>query len=118
MFRRFLGVLSLLFFFSGSVHAAELAPKGTCQRKFQRGLLNMGLAPLEITHALAQEKREDKAFIPWVMGLGRGSWLAAIRAFVGVYETATAPFPIPPRYRPIVLPEFSLEYLGLLKDES
>lgn len=81
--------------------------------------MNMALAPLEITHALAQEKKENKALIPsWLVGLGRGSWFALLRAFTGIYEVVTFPIPIPPRYEPIMLPEFPLEPLGLLKDES
>ena len=80
--------------------------------------MNMAFAPLEITHALALENREKKTFLPWFMGLGRGSWLAVIRAAVGVYEVVTFPFPIPSGYQPIVLPESPLEYLGPSKDET
>lgn len=100
-------ILFIFLFVSPIAQAAELEPPGTCQRKFQRGVL-----------AMAQEKKENKAFIPWFVGLGRGSWFAAVRALTGVYEVLTAPLPLPPHYQPIVLPESPLEYLGPFKDES
>lgn len=113
-------LLFVLLFLSQTAQAAELETKGTCRRKFQRGILNVAFSPLEISQALAEEKekRQHQAFFPSFVGLGRGSWFAALRAFSGVYDIVTAPFPIPPRYEPIMHPEFSLEYLDLLKDEA
>lgn len=111
-------LLFLLLFFSQSAQAAELVAKGTCGRKFQRGILNVAFSPLEITHAVAQENRRNKFPIPWANGLAQGMWLGAIRATIGVYEVVTAPIPSPPRYQPLMYPEFSLEYLDLLKDET
>lgn len=111
-------LLFILLFLSQTAQAAELETKGTCGRKFQRGILNVAFSPLEITHAVAQENRRNKFPIPWANGLAQGMWFAAIRATIGVYEVITAPIPSPPRYQPLMDPEFSLEYLDLLKDEA
>ena len=110
--------LLVLFFLPRPARAAELEAEGTWRRKFQRGVLNTAFAPLEITHALAEENRRDKFPIPWASGLAQGMWFAAIRASVGVYEVVTAPIPSPRRYQPLMLPEFPLEYLDPSKDES
>ncbi len=110
----FLLLLSPLFL--PRAEAATLAAKGTWQRKLQRGFLNAAFSPLEISNEMAKEKRDEKAFIGWLNGLGRGSVFAVLRAFSGVYDVVTFPLPAPSGFGPIYEPEFALEYLGLLKE--
>ncbi len=108
--------LALNLFFSDA-RAAQLAPQGTSERKLQRGFLNVVFSPLEISHALAQENKQEEWF-NWVNGLGIGSWFAVIRAATGIYDLVTAPIPFPSNYEPTLQPEFALEHLGLLKEEG
>ena len=99
-------------------HAAELAPEGTPQRKFQRGILNTFFAPVELSHALAQEKTKDEWLPSWLDGFGRGSVFMFVRAVTGIYEIVTAPIPSPPDYRPPYHPEFALERLNSPRDAA
>jgi putative exosortase-associated protein (TIGR04073 family) len=116
----FLLLIGLLL--TSVAEAATLAAEGTWQRKFQRGVLNAALSPLEITNELALEKKREiksgSGSFGWVIALGRGSWFAVLRAFSGVYDVVTFPLPLPSSYGPVYEPEFSLEYLGLLKKPS
>lgn len=112
-------LLVSLFLFLPHLTASELAPKGTWQRKFQRGLLNTAFAPVELSRVLAREKKRDTTVLPsWIQGASEGIYFTAIRAVTGVYEVLTAPIPCPPGYQPFMKPEFALEHLGVLKDEE
>ena len=121
--------LILVFFLLGfclsspAQASSSLAPKGTAERKFQRGLINIAFAPVEISYALADKdlgvKREN--FPPsWLTnGILRGSYFAVVRAFTGIYDIVTAPFPRPESREPFLRHrEFALQHLGLMKDES
>lgn len=99
------GFLLSLCFVTNS-YAAELAPEGTRERKFQRGLLNTALAPLEITHALKQAEKKDALIPSWMTAGFGGTVNAGIRAVTGLYEILTAPIPWPRNYRPIYRPEW------------
>lgn len=114
----FLVMILNLFLFSGGEVSSAIAPKGTWRRKLERGFLNTAFSPLEISNALAEEKVKGDNFPSWVIGLARGSYLAVLRAATGIYDVVTAPLPLPPRYEPTLLPEFSLDYLPSSKGES
>ena len=122
----------LLFACNPGLSTAELAAPGTPARKFQRGLLNMALSPIEISHELDKEKKRDTFLPSWVSGIMRGSFFAAGRAFTGAVETLTffAPFPagfslnqhgkvrgpmksssFPDHYAPLIQPEFPSDHL-------
>lgn len=106
-------LLQLLF----DAQAAELAPQGTRARKFQRGLLNVVFAPIELSKTLDSEKTKDNWVPSWGHGLLVGLINTGIRAMTGAYEILTTPIPSPPRYAPLYHPEFSLEHLGVLKQD-
>ena len=113
----------IIFMSASSAFAAELAAKGTAERKFQRGLMNVAFAPVEISYALADKEKgvKNENFPPsWITnGLLRGSWFAMLRAFTGIYDIVTAPFPRPESREPFLRHhEFALQHLDLLKDES
>jgi putative exosortase-associated protein (TIGR04073 family) len=104
---------SFLFFLpSLPVFAAELAPEGTPARKFQRGLLNVALSPIEISHELEKVKSQDKWFATWIPAAFQGTVGMTIRVLVGIYEIATFAVPSPPDYRPVLNPETPLGHLG------
>ncbi len=102
----------LLLLASTSAFAAELAPEGTVERKFQRGLINTLLSPMEISHGLkVYENKSSPLFPSWLWGAAKGVIDMGIRATVGVYEMVTAPIPSPPDYRKIYTPELAVELL-------
>lgn len=110
-------IFTFLFLLSSSVFA-ELAPPGTRERKFQRGLLNTAFAPLELTTALEKVKKKDSLVPTWFTGAAAGVISMVIRAFTGIYEILTFPIPSPKNYEPAYEPEFALEHLGFLRDEA
>ncbi len=97
------------------LYAAEMEPKGTALRKLQRGVLNIALSPIEISHELHKEKKKDEYFPSWVSGLGRGIIYTAGRALSGVYDLVTAPIPVPSHYEPLIYPELVTEHLEDVK---
>ena len=98
--------LGACLFLVQNAHAAELEPSGTPMRKLQRGFLNVALSPIEVIHALDQEKNVDSVIPSWFAGLGRGSIYMVGRVMAGAFEMATFPLPLPSGYEPIVEPEF------------
>lgn len=110
--------LVFLLLFSSSLPAEELAPPGTRERKFQRGLLNVAFAPVELTTELEKVKKKDSLIPTWITGGAAGVISMVIRAFTGIYEILTFPIPSPKNYEPAYKPEFALEHLGSLKDEA
>ena len=117
----------LLIFYSifllhiSNAGAAPLAAQGTGERKFQRGLLNVAFAPVEISYALADKRAKGEELPPSWIGNGvlRGCYFATLRAFSGLYDIVTAPFPRPADHKPLLRHrEFALQHLGLLENES
>ena len=90
---------------------AEIQGEGTPQRKLQRGFLNIALCPIEISHELSKEVRNDTVPPSWIAGLCRGSIYAVGRALVGVYEIVTFAIPLPAHYKPVLSPEFEWQHL-------
>lgn len=94
--------------------AAELAPQGTAERKFQRGLINTFFAPVELSYALADDRAEGEQLVPaWIgNGVFRGLYFTALRAFSGIWDLLTFPFPRPAQYKPLLRHrEFALQHL-------
>lgn len=102
-------VASMLFL--SNLYAAELAPEGTRERKFQRGLLNTAFAPLELSKQLSEVRHQDKWLATWIPAGFWGSVHTVVRAVTGVFEIATFAIPSPPEYRPPLQPEFALEHI-------
>ena len=107
----FLAMTAIFFIFVSSTNAAELAPEGTRERKFQRGLLNTAFAPAELSKQLAEARHQDKWLATWIPAGFWGSVHTVVRAVTGIYEIITFPIPSPPNYRPILKPEFALQRL-------
>src|SRR5262245_37990577 len=82
----------------------------TAGRKFGRGLAGMTTAFLEVPGNMVAETdhRGPAAGLPLGFAIGLG--MIVPRVLVGVYEFVTAPFAVPPGYRPILHPEFPWDY--------
>lgn len=98
-----------------AAYAAEMEPKGTAMRKAQRGVINMVLCPIEISHELHKEKKKEEYLPTWLSGLARGLVFAAGRALSGAYDLLTAPVPVPSHYEPLIYPELVTEHLEDVK---
>lgn len=103
---------------SNAETSSGVAPQGTRERKFQRGLLNVAFAPVELSQSMAEAKNVKGDEFPSVlsMGIPRGVWRGSLRALTGIYEILTFPFAAPPDYQPVIRPEFPLEHLGLMQE--
>lgn len=104
-------LLSLLVLAQPAFAAPAMEAKGTALRKLQRGVINMALSPIELSHELHKEKRKDGYLPSWVSGLGRGSVFTMGRALSGAYDLLTFPVPLPGGYEPLVYPELVTDHL-------
>ncbi|QSA96591.1 exosortase system-associated protein, TIGR04073 family [Methylococcus sp. EFPC2] len=78
-------------------------------QKFGRGLAGMTCGVLELPGNIVKETRA-KGPIGIPVGLALGVGMIVTRELVGVYEFLTAPFPVPPGFRPILSPEYPWDY--------
>ena len=95
----------------GTLAAVSTEPAGTMGRKFQRGLVNVALSPIEVSYELSKERRKDEYLPTWVNGLLRGSAFMGGRALSGLYDIVTFPLPVPSGYAGLLKPEFVTEHL-------
>ncbi len=82
----------------------------TAPRKFGRGLAAMTGGFLEVPGNIVAETRARGPGEGIPLGFATGLGKIVVRELVGVHEFVTAPFPIPPHYRPIIEPEFPWGY--------
>lgn len=89
---------------------AAVAADGYCQnmgRKAFRGIANVALSPFEIPKTVVNTfYKELGACDSIFLGIPNGIANMVKRCAIGVYETATFPFPFPEGYMPIMEPEF------------
>jgi len=110
--RKALAILTALLIFAQPAFAAtQMEPKGTMMRKFQRGFINIGMSPIEISHELHKEKRTDAYLPTWFTGAFRGSAFMVGRALSGAYDLVTFPIPLPSGYEPLLYPELVTDHL-------
>lgn len=112
--KKFFPALSILMALSlvpPFAFAAHVEPAGTPFRKLQRGFVNIALSPLEVVHALDQEKGKEELIPSWFAGLGRGSLFMVGRLLSGAYDMVTFPVSLPSGYAGLVAPEFVWEHL-------
>lgn len=77
--------------------------------KFVRGVGNVLSGWLEIPLSIYNESLEETPLTGMTVGLIKGIGNTIARTCVGIYETATFPFPFPEDYRPIMDPEFAFQ---------
>jgi len=93
-----------------SAPSSASAREYTAAHKFRRGVSNMTLGVLAIPGQMAVKSREDGYAIGLPLGFIQGlGWFVATEA-VGIWEFLTCPFEFPPRFRPMIEPEYPWEY--------
>lgn len=86
------------------------AKEYTAAHKFRRGFSNMTLGVLAIPGQMTVKTREDGYAIGLPLGFVQGiGWFVATE-MIGVWEFLTCPFEFPPRFRPIIEPEYPWHY--------
>lgn len=108
---RYRYLVPLFVLITTSAFAGELAPEGTRARKFQRGMLNTVLAPVELTHSLRQVEKKDTLIPSWLLVAPEGLVKVVARAVTGVYEMITAPLAWPREFQPLYQPELVTAHL-------
>lgn len=74
--------------------------------KLGRGLGNLVFGWVEIFNQPVQMAKTERWPIAVLGGIGRGIVVGTLRTLIGIYETASFPFPVPEDYKPILYPEF------------
>lgn len=78
-------------------------------RKLGRGIGNILTGWIEVPKNIYDTSVESNILAGLTLGTVKGVGKTVMRTAVGVYETATFPFPMPESYKPIVEPEFVME---------
>jgi putative exosortase-associated protein (TIGR04073 family) len=84
----------------------------TALEKAGRGLAALTTPFLEIPGNIVQTSERKGALAGWTEGLAKGLGMAIVRPAIGAYELASAPFPAPANYEPILEPEYPWSYFG------
>jgi putative exosortase-associated protein (TIGR04073 family) len=72
--------------------------------KLIRGAGNILTSWVEVPHQVSVEIKESNSIMGITVGLARGLGMMVARTFIGVYEVATFPVPIPEFYEPMIEP--------------
>ena len=83
--------------------AMSTAGAGT---KLLRGAVNVLTGWVEIPKRVYETSQEQGTAAGLTWGLMRGFGRGFIRTAAGLYEVFTFPFPAPPNYEPVMLPEY------------
>jgi putative exosortase-associated protein (TIGR04073 family) len=95
-----------LLFAADSTSAREY----TAGHKFRRGVSNLTLGVLAIPGQMTVKSREDGYAIGLPLGFVQGLGWFVTTELVGVWEFLTCPFEFPPKFRPIIEPEYPWDY--------
>lgn len=82
----------------------------TAAHKFRRGVSNMALGVLAIPGQMTAKSREDGYAVGLSLGFVQGLGWFVTTEVIGVWEFLTCPFEFPPRFRPMIEPEYPWEY--------
>jgi putative exosortase-associated protein (TIGR04073 family) len=82
----------------------------TAGHKFRRGVSNLTIGVLAIPGQMTAKTREDGYAIGLPLGFVQGLGWFVTTELVGVWELLTCPFEFPPRFRPLIEPEYPWEY--------
>ncbi len=99
-------ILAVAVLLPGIAEAKEY----TAARKLGRGLAAMTTSFLEIPGNIVKTNRDKGAAAAVTLGFATGLGKLVTRTLVGVYEFVSAPFAVPPGYKPILDPEFPWGY--------
>ena len=106
--RRLIGVLAVVTVLMAlpvpqAQAAMSTAGAGT---KLLRGAVNFFTGWVEIPKRVYETSQEQGTAAGLTWGLMRGVGRGFIRTAAGLYEVFTFPFPAPPNYEPVMLPEY------------
>jgi len=101
-------VASILIAFLATSTAS--AREYTAGHKFRRGVSNLTLGILAIPGQMTAKTREEGYAIGLPLGFVQGLGWFVTTELVGIWEFLTCPFEFPPRYRPLIEPEYPWEY--------
>jgi len=74
--------------------------------KFSRGVSNVVTGPGEFVTQIPPAMEQSPDYLTgFIMSIGRGIGYTFLRVGAGIYDIATAPFPGPTDYKPIIKPE-------------
>lgn len=91
---------------------AAQAREWTSGQKFGRGVSNMTLGILAWPGTMAQEAKERGPAIGIPLGFVTGIGWTVAHEVVGVYEFLTCVFEAPPRFKPVLEPEYPWQYFS------
>ena len=74
--------------------------------KLVRGVVNLGTGWLEVPKQIHHVAREKGLLLGLTRGAIDGLGMFATRTVAGAYEILTFPLPIPPRYQPMLRPDY------------
>jgi putative exosortase-associated protein (TIGR04073 family) len=80
--------------------------------KAGRGLAALTTPFLEVPGNIVDTSERKGSLAGWTEGLAKGLGMAIVRPAVGAYELASAPFPAPKNFEPILEPEYPWSYFG------
>ena len=84
--------------------------RDTAARKLGRGVANLSLGVLAIPGEIVETTRENGPFVGATWGFTKGVGMLVASEVVGLWEVLTCPFETPPRFEPILEPEFPWGY--------
>jgi putative exosortase-associated protein (TIGR04073 family) len=91
---------------------ADASNADTPTHKLGRGLAAITTPFLELPGNIAQTSQREGPLTGWTMGVAKGIGMTIVRPIVGIYELASAPWPAPAHYQPILAPEYPWSYFG------
>lgn len=104
-------VVVLLLALGLALAAPSLASaRDSAARKLGRGVSNIGLGVLAIPGQIVRTSQERGPFVGATWGFVKGVGFMAATEVIGVYELLTCPFEAPPKFKPILQPEFPWQY--------
>jgi len=98
--------LGLLMLAAPATAPAATSPAAGATTKLVRGGVNLATGWVELPKRITETTNANGAFAGWTGGLLRGLGYGFVRTVAGAYELVTFPFPAPPRYAPVIQPEF------------
>ena len=101
-----IGAVSLGLIFTIVQPAEAQMDGGRALLKFTRGFVNIVTGWVEIPKRIYETSQTAGTAAGFTWGTLRGIGYGFVRTMAGLYELFTFPFPAPPNYEPVILPEY------------
>lgn len=111
-FPRIIAAILIACAFSFTLAASDVAEarQYTAGHKFRRGISNLSLGVLAIPGQMTHQTRKRGAATGLPLGFVQGVGWFVVSEMVGVWEFLTCPFEFPPRFEPVIEPEYPWQY--------